>query len=112
MSTELTNLRKKRAYPSVIFGDTYFLRGLTWGELNRLENVPQKDKSPFIIGCGLCRDPAGEPSIPRNKEEPIEAWIIRVSEALDDVPTETIRELNNAIGKAGQAEPVEKIAGN
>jgi hypothetical protein len=111
MSGVLNRLKKKRGFPVVIDGETYYVRSPTIGELRRLDVIPADLKTGFLVGCALCADAGGEPEIPKT-EDSDEAWAKRVLDELQDVPTETIRALSEGVAAIGRTGSVEGAAKN
>ena len=111
MSNSLSRLRKKRAYPVTIDGEGYHVRSLTIGELRRLDALDADSKTGFVVGCALC-DENGAAELPRIEGETDSVYSARVLVELDDVPTENIRALSEAVGNIGKTPTIEAIAKN
>lgn len=112
MSDVLNRLKKKRAYPVEVDGESYFVRPLTIGELMRLDTIERESKTGFLIGCALCRDVSGEQEMPRTESESDSDWAKRVLIMIADVPTETIRALSEGVATVGRTPNIEAVAKN
>ena len=112
MSDVLNRLKKKRAYPVTIDGDTFHVRPLTIGELMRLDVIERDQKTGFLLGCALCRDSSGEQEIPQNENESDADWSKRVLQLIADVPTETVRALSEGVATVGRTPNIEAVAKN
>lgn len=112
MSRELEKLRKKRGYPVEHDDQTFYVRSLTLGELRRLDQLSQEDKTGFVVGSSLCSDQSGIQEIPKLESEDDQAYSKRVMIELDDVPTETIRALSEGVAAIGKAPKVESVIKN
>ena len=112
MSAEiLIKLRKKRGYPVVIDDETFHVRSLTIGELQRLDKLDATSKTGFVVGCALCTA-RGEPEFIRSADQTDAAWAEEVIQLLDDVPTETIRQLSEGVANIGKMPTVKAILKN
>jgi hypothetical protein len=113
MSSVLSRLKKKRGYPVDIDGETFHVRSLTIGELQRLDLLAAEHKTGFVVGCALCCEASGEQELPRATGEDDTAWAARVLTELADVPTETIRALSDGVAAIGKTPAtLEKLAKN
>lgn len=113
MSSVLARLKKKRGYPVEIDGETFFVRSLTIGELQRLDKLDSEHKTGFVVGCALCGEASGQQELPRNDNESDTEWSVRVLTELADVPTETIRALSDGVAAIGKTPAtLEKITKN
>jgi hypothetical protein len=113
VSSVLSRLKKKRGYPVDIDGETFHVRSLTIGELQRLDLLDADHKTGFVVGCALCSEANGEQELPRNADETDAAWADRVLAELADVPTDTIRALSDGVAAIGKTPAtLEKIAKN
>lgn len=112
MSETLKKLRKKRGSAVKIDDDTFYVRVLTFGERRRVLTIPKEDSDGFVVGCYLCVDAEGTPACPINPGETDNDWAKRVTEALDDVPTDTIRHLSEAVGNLEKIPKVADIVKN
>jgi hypothetical protein len=101
MSETLTKLRKRRCSSVTVNGDEYFVGSLTKAEIRRYEALPGEDKTGFVMGCVLRVDAGGEREFPQEPDESDQQWAHRVGGLLEDVPTETIREISEAVSKLG-----------
>lgn len=102
MSDVLNKLRKKRGTDVEVNGDTFHVRGLTLGELRRIDALPNELKTGFVVGCTLFAENKVDAEFPQQPEESDAAWAGRVTEQLGDVPTDTIRELSEQVAKIGK----------
>jgi len=113
MSSVLSRLKKKRGYPVEIDSETFFVRSLTSGELQRLDNLDAGYKTGFVVGCALCCEASGQQELPKAEGESDHDWATRVLSELADVPTETIRSLSDGVAAIGKTPAtLEKIAKN
>lgn len=114
MASVLEKLAKRRCYPiTVQNGEPVHVRALTFGELRALESLPQQLSGGFIFGVGVVTD-TGEQAIPILEGETHQQFAERVSDILVDheIPTDTLRDVNEAIIKLMKVPPVEDIAKN
>lgn len=102
MSEVLNKLRKKRGSEIVINGDTFYARGLTLGELRRVDGLPNELKTGFVVGCTLFAENGTDQEFPQLPEENDIAWAERVTAELADVPTDTIREYSERVANLGK----------
>lgn len=122
MSNVLSNLRKKRGFPVVIDDDTFHVRSLTYGELLRIDSLFQSPpasasetpeqfefrirqsfrKSAYMVGCALCSSELGGQQLPRNENETAVEWADRIITEFEEVESDKIRLLSEAVGKLSQ----------
>lgn len=112
MSSVLSQLRKKHGFKVSLYGDDYYVRSMTLGELRRLDAMPVELKTAFMLGCALCENENGLPAIQKAESEDDKAWAARIADEVADVPTETIRALSQAVADIGKVPQPASIAKN
>ena len=112
MSNALKRLRTRRkGVPVVIDDETYFVRSLTIGELQRLDALEPEKRTGFVIGCTLC-DSDGQPEIYTDVGETDAEYSARVLIELSDVPSESIRQLSEGVAAIGKVPAMATIVKN
>jgi hypothetical protein len=95
----------------IIDDETYFVRSLTIGELQRLDALEPEKRTGFVIGCTLC-DSDGQPEIYTDVGETDAEYSARVLMELSDVPSESIRQLSEGVAAIGKVPAMATIAKN
>lgn len=109
----LEKLANRNAYPEKLRnGEQIHVRALSLDQLDRIDKLEPNLKTGFLIGCCLCTE-RGVPEIQQDKGEEDAKFSERV---LTDVKavgmgTDTLREIQQAIGRIGRAD-VEELAKN
>ena len=100
----LTQIKKRRSYPIDINGDKVSIRALTLGELSTLDSLPLDLKPGFVIGSALLQEDGSREFVP-NEGEPPSDFSRRVTEACQDVPSDTIRLISEMANKLNHTVP-------
>jgi len=111
VSNVLDRLKKKRGTSVTINDDQFRVRSLTIGELKRLDAVIGDERTGFVLGCALLADD-DSPAVAKADSESDSDWSKRVLTALEDVPSDTIRQLSDAIGNLGKTPTAEAVRKN
>lgn len=111
----LEKLKTRRSYPVKIGDVDVKVRAMTIGELTEVDKISDSLKTGFVVGCCLCSED-GQPAFTRRRtmeglevlsegnvgaDEAAEDFAKRVMDALNDVSTETLKEISRAIGEIG-----------
>lgn len=111
MSKVLERLKKKRSHAVTVGDETFYVRSLTIGELNRSDKL-KPEATGFIVGCALCDGAEGAQLIRQNDGEDDKAFGDRVLREIEDVPNETIVLLLQGVSSIGKPVSLETIAKN
>lgn len=90
----LAATRKRRKYPIVVEGETFYVRMMTCGEEDNADGLDKgsSERVYYSIGCMLVTD-AGEPVYQRAEGEPLKDFAERVRLAEADLPIDTLMDI-------------------